>query len=238
MNLLVYGVFPALTDVPQAVSLSGLKCMGTTQLKALVREAEHLPDSTDTARVVAYGETIDNLRSSLNLLPMRYGSLLADFGALQDFLLQHEEALISRLRDIEGCVELSIRLAIQSKEETHVSHCANETSHSGLEYLNRLKRKYDNESSAGYEIDEIKKYLKGHYRESLREISVLSGHRYLCEHFLVPLNQVGAFHEIFRAHNEKDALTLTGPWTPWNFADWNQHSDIHHVYQNTNGGES
>jgi hypothetical protein len=147
---------------------------------------------------------IEELMETRDLLPVRYGTRVADEAAAADALAERRDELEAGLARVRGAVELAVRVHGDDPEP------APSAAASGREYLRaRIGR-----TQAAARLHEPLAALA-------RDSVVQSGAELLRAAYLVERDAVGAFvargHELQREHPAL-AVLCTGPWPPYSFA--------------------
>jgi hypothetical protein len=189
----------AITDdaTPPEPPLRAVRCDGVSVLCAPAREGE--PDADALWEREAL---LERLMEERDLLPVRYGTVVADERAAAEAISPRSEDFAKALERVRGAVELSVRA---------VSNDSGGTPASGSEYLkdriaaNRLARALHEPLAA-----------------IARDSVVLDGPEALRAAYLVGRGEVDAFVERFRElqreHREL-AVVCTGPWPPYSFTE-------------------
>ncbi|MBO9520836.1 MAG: GvpL/GvpF family gas vesicle protein [Nocardioidaceae bacterium] len=162
-------------------------------------------DETHEAAMVVDGQRLVRLARQVTLLPVRYGSRVADLPELEALVADHRDAWERRLAAVEGCAELLVRVGEPAvRAERPVS---------GHEYLRQRARALEQGERRWDGLVEL-------VRPWARELRVLSAHRRLAA--LVSREQVPEAREAVGAwageHPEID-VTVTGPWPPFSFCE-------------------
>lgn len=218
MSLLLYGIVAeslTLTLAPelQVISTNGLNAIVQACESELSREAES---------VLAYGTHIMLIHQQTTLIPVRYGSVLANQAAVMEHLARNSVAYHSRLAVLEDCEEMGIRLPLPAENETASSNIS-----SGYDYLLARKRAYAVSEAALQQSDLLNNALAGLYREQRAELSVFNGQRTYLLSYLVPRCHLVAFKTRLAQLNDEliDKGFISGPWPLYNFACLSEHHD-------------
>jgi len=213
MSLLLYGVIAANTPLVMAPELQLIIAAG---LAAVVRVCE-MELNRDSVEVLAYGEQVRSIHQQTTIIPMRYGSLLADQQAVTAYLLGQAEQYRVRLIDLENCDEMGIRLWLDDATESKVAGGLSAVS--GHDYLLSRKRVYAVSEQVEQQVIVLNDSLAGLYRQHCAEISIFAGQRSYLLSYLVPRSQITAFQQKLQAQFDPviQAATISGPWPPYNF---------------------
>ncbi|MGI0117071.1 GvpL/GvpF family gas vesicle protein [Zooshikella sp. RANM57] len=178
------------------------------QLAALVREVSQLP--TDQQAVLDYGRVIADIHQQRDIVPIRYGSLLANEDVLRNTLEKQAGQYQTWLRQVQGCVEMGVSIPIDDiQQNTHPV--------SGAAYLQWCRQKYRPDQLALAEA-ELENVVTGCYRRRFSEVSSRFVQRTLSIAYLVPRNQLSQFQMVLKKvlANNPD-WQVTGPWPPYSF---------------------
>jgi hypothetical protein len=185
----------------------------------------------DVARLLAYERVIEYFHGRQTLIPMRYGCVFDERTQVIQFLMARNQEYRSLLGQLDGTVEMGIRILLQDGEprKGQPLSAAARTDHGcspGAAYLRFRKQYYaaqdgQNDKSHGV-AQTVRHRLSGHFVSSREDCCALSEHKALLSlHFLVPRAAVDSFARAVRAVAEEQRwkLLLSGPWPPYNFAD-------------------
>ena len=181
-------------------------------------------------RILAFERVVETFHRQGPVLPMRYGLVLDDELGAIEMLNRNRTAYSSALRELNGCVELGIRIIVECQETAsapveavldHASHC------SGVQYLAARKCYYmtqDRLPRQGTEfIEDIRDAFRGLYVKCKTEASPVANPIFrapiMSLEFLVKRKNVNAFRQAFRMLNKRNRakLLLSGPWPPYSF---------------------
>ncbi|MBU2712032.1 GvpL/GvpF family gas vesicle protein [Zooshikella harenae] len=178
------------------------------QLAALVREVGQLP--IDQKAVLDYGRVIADIHQQRDIVPIRYGSLLANEDVLRNTLEKQAEQYLTWLRQVQGCVEMGVSIPIdKDQQDTRPA--------SGLAYLQWRRQKYRPDQLVLAEA-ELENAVAGCYRCCLSEVSSRLVQRTLSIVYLVPRNQLSRFQmTLKKVLANKPDWQVTGPWPPYSF---------------------
>lgn len=190
----------------------------------------------EVAQLLAYARGIHALFQRVTVLPMRYGCWLDHREDLCQWLQRNEPALRDRLQQVDGCVEMGARiLPVPSLAAVPQSPppadppkqpSSQAAAGAGRNYLlarqGRYSRKDQDKDAFSQTTQAIQTALKGLFVQSLAQQHGPPPGRYWSLYFLVRREQCEQFRSAFAALDVAIAekLLLTGPWPPYNFADW------------------
>jgi hypothetical protein len=205
MTLVLYAVVPVGASVP-----AGLDALAGLRVEVLFTEASGAP-SSDRDAVVAFGRTIERITGGGTVLPMRFGTTVADLEELRLLIATHEEEWAARLEAVAGCAELIVHLRVLTPAEAEPTGGAP----SGREYL---KRRAAALRSADVVRDEVRAVLRPWLRE-VRPLPALGADRLAV---LVPDAEAARARTCLErwAGDRPDLeVAVTGPWPPFSFCE-------------------
>ena len=163
------------------------------------------PATTNRGDALSYGRTVEQVASSADVLPFRYGTTVADTDEARALLREHGSAWVARLQKVEGCAELAIRATPPAPDQ--------ERAESGAEHLGRLVSRSRLLNAAEGELGDL---LTGRCRVVRR----LAGHEDLKLSCLVErpsVERVRSVLEEWASTRDDLDVTVTGPWAPYSF---------------------
>ena len=214
MSFLIYGITNDGSSLVIEPSFTLIKSAGIVAIvKASVKEVSREP-----AIVLAYGEKVMEIHQQTTLIPMRYGSILADEDEVKIHLLDNHSRYQARLAELNNCVEMGVRLLLEplSNIDTSPQQRVN-----GLNYLIARKRAYAIPEHAEEQAVFLEKALSGLYHQHCAAISVFNGQQTYLLSYLVHRSNLKAFQErlSFVEKSITDLCSISGPWPPYNFAN-------------------
>jgi Gas vesicle synthesis protein GvpL/GvpF len=150
---------------------------------------------------------LERLLEDRDLLPVRFGTVVADEDAAARVLDAHRDQLVAGLERVRGAVEVALR--VRSREPTDAPAAAGAVS--GREYLGGKA----GDLRAATAVHET---LAAEARESVLQ----PGRELLRAAYLVDRRAVDAFVARVRRLQDEHAdlaLVCTGPWPPFSFAE-------------------
>jgi hypothetical protein len=155
-------------------------------------------------------EVVEALMQDRDLLPVRYGTRLADQLTLARAIGERREQLAAALDRVRGAVELSLRVIPSERPELRLAH-------TGAEYLDAKARAEEARATARTLLHEpLAELARDTAMRVPREPSEL-----LRAAYLVDRSVVGDFSSRVRELQEANgrfSLLCTGPWPPYSFA--------------------
>ena len=207
MSLLLYGI--VFENAPLTID-SDLQIINAAGLAAIVKTND-TDINREPAVVIAYGEQITRIHQQTTLIPVRYGSELANEHDVIQHLTNHAAHYQTRLAELTDCEEMGVRLPIDSIEDNQASKPI-----SGYDYLLARKRAYAVPEQVEQQATLLNNALAGLYRQHCAELSVFNGQRTYLLSYLVPRTQLILFRE--RLSKLTDNSFISGPWPPYNFS--------------------
>ena len=200
----------------------------------------------DTDRALTYQAVVESMHRNRTVIPLRYGNVYEEEAQIVRFLLENEERLKLSLSELNGCVEMGIRvLFAESPEAERQSHesgiggttpLRREPSGIGHSYLAKRRALYGLDQTRARRRDAIaghcRKAFAGLYVKFKREedeseftrfglgLTGSLAHRSIFSlYFLVPRGSIDLFRQAFRELTSRESarLLLSGPWAPYNF---------------------
>jgi hypothetical protein len=194
----------AITDDPAPADppLFAVPCAGLVALCAPAHDQEVTP-----AALWRYEEVVEDLMESRDVLPVRFGTLVADENAVVGAVEERRSELVASLDRVRGAVELAVR----AREREAPGRP--EVAPSGSAYL-RAK------AARGDVARRLHQPLADHARASV--VLSDSGSELLRAAYLVSRDEVDSFvalvAELQSDHAELDVV-CTGPWPAYSFAE-------------------
>jgi hypothetical protein len=212
MSLVVY----AITDAPAANSGSvrtvehgdSLRTVEHGGLAAVV--SEHDGASADRSEVFDYERVMERLMAERTILPMRFGSVLADEREVRAVLSDRAEELHAGLERVRGAVELSLRAGWREPPERITA------AGPGTAYmLDRVALERRARALAD-RLDPLGALARDMRRRIARDDDLP-----VRDAYLVDRGRVTAFTDSIKQLDERHGdieLVCTGPWPPYSFA--------------------
>ena len=185
-------------------------------LCAAVSEMAAEEGALPVSELLVYSRVVEDLHRLQAVVPMRYGCFLNGIPVIRDALKERQRQYHALLDELEGHVEMGIRLLLPEVE-------AAPPAANGRNYLSRQRVHYRmrEETSQGRQalIDSYIQAFSGLYARHKTETATQNGAVILSLYFLVPGNKVNLFRENFarRMEKEKAKALISGPWPPYNF---------------------
>ena len=108
----LYALTGPLQVSPQGTGLDGapLEVATVDDLVAVYSSHEHLAPRADRDSCWAHDQAVEVVMRSQTVLPARFGTTFRDMKELRAAVGRHALALSRRLRELDGCVELAVRI--------------------------------------------------------------------------------------------------------------------------------
>jgi hypothetical protein len=214
LSLLLYGVSEAGAAPASGVGLDDkpLRTIVEGPLAAIVSDHPSADPEPAGERLRDYELTVRRLMERDAILPVRFGSVLADDGAARALLRRRRRDLLSRVRRVRGAVELALRASWRRGADGRLGV----RPPSGTSYLRERLELRQSARRVATELDP----LSGLALWSLRTLSPEPGlpvrdaylvERHRVSEFVAMVSQLGD-------HLDDVDLTCTGPWPPYSFA--------------------
>jgi hypothetical protein len=192
--------------LPEGVRLQAVAVGGLAGLYGPAEDTE-----VSEATLWQREEVIEALMQDRDLLPVRYGTRLADKLTLARAIGERREPLAAALDRVRGAVELSLRV-VPSGGSERLS-----VAHSGAEYLQAKVQAEETRARARSALHEpLARLARDSVVRVPREPSEL-----LRAAYLVDRPAVGDFSSLvveLQEANTRFSLLCTGPWPPYSFA--------------------
>lgn len=175
------------------------------------------------AELLRYQAVIQEQHAAADVLPMRFGGVLADDEAVRAHLEAQGDAYRGALARLSGCVEMGVRALLEAPAPPREGPAERA---SGAAYLRARQRRYAGEEDLRRAAVELLE------REYLPRVAPLcrehrvdaapqrSGGPSLCSfYFLIPREEVPAFREALAPLLQGGArqIVISGPWPPYSF---------------------
>jgi len=237
MSWLVYGIVFSRSrehawdrwrlELPPGVDQAAVGLIEERGLGAAVSWVESPDVTPNVARALSYGKVVEALHAGRVVLPMRYGCLFEEESQVVELLRVHGEAYAAVLRELDGCVEMGVRLLLPAGSVSEVGARSpwfgRAPSRAGSAYLIGRAVHYAREEEAVRGLAAVMERLRGALGGFATRIETDCGARadrgLGSLYFLVEREAVESFRQAFRRieRTEPARLLLSGPWAPYNF---------------------
>lgn len=249
MSRLLYGILFAGSDIgreisrgtlPPGVGGAPLGVIEQGGLGAAVSAVDAPELSPTLASVLAFARVVQALHAACTTLPMRFGCVLPTEAAVVDLLRTRCEHYAEVLRGIDGCVEMGVRVLVDSPEPAATSESDHQAaalradrrvSWSGSDYLARRKKLYAAQDQRAEAAAEVLERIRSAFGELCLRCKTecspglaspsLFRTPLAALYFLLRRESLDAFRSAFRQieRAERARLLLSGPWPPFNFVE-------------------
>jgi hypothetical protein len=218
----VYGICER-PDVPppRGRGLAGASLDGVREGDLLAVISRHVDRAADPAldALYAHERVIERIMADRAVLPMRFGSELADDDALRDVLVARQGELLAALERVRGRVEVGIRAIRPNGGQPGADRVAEPRARaamSGREYLERKLedgRRIERDAAAVHEP-------LARLAVAISRLPPRAPHELLRASYLVDTPAVPRFRDAVGSLQRTTpgvAILCTGPWPPYSF---------------------
>ena len=231
MRCLVYcvlrdGEFPA-SCLPQGLNGDAVSLVGEGGLAAAFSPVPDSHAEPSLPRAMAFARVVEAFHQRCTALPLRYGCVVEGEPQVAALLRERRAQFLASLGEIEGCVEMSLRVLLPDAARPQPDAPANASA--GRAYLTRRIAHYAAEERRELEAEAAAESIRSRFAGLHERSHAERGAKPLTHtvHFLVRRGRVEAFRAAFgRLQAESAAkVMLSGPWPPYNFAACEEPSD-------------
>lgn len=178
---------------------------------------EHLPKVSE---LLVYGKVVEKLHQRQTVIPMRFGCFLEGLPAIQSILEQKKTQYDTLLQELDGCVEMGIRILLPERVVETQQSMQNVD---GCQYLAKRREHYlKQEEISQYHqelLDKCIRIFSELGRKHRTETVAQNGSVIISLYFLIPKIKIDQFMENFHqlVENEDTKALMSGPWPPYNF---------------------
>ena len=242
MSCLLYCIrgFPGPEIAPPLLGVGGGPVYQVThrRLRAAVSKINLGDLAPDLPRVRTYEQVVISYHRQGTVIPMRYGCAVEEDSQVTQHLDEHGPHYEALLSELEGCVEMGLRVLLPSGPWAAVTPGGPESCRElagpqppdpsaaperlGLAYLTARKAHYAHQDRWTNEYRQAEQRCRAQF-EGLFVKSKTEAPSprlpLLSLYFLVPGSTVESFRQAFRhlSATESARLLLSGPWPPYNF---------------------
>lgn len=224
MSLYVYAIVDRACDPPaewRGLAGAHLSTIGYRSLAAVVSEIA-APPRRDTATLMRHEALVEALAAHHRTLPVRFGTVLSDAGAVEEALSERYESLAADLVRIGGHVELGI-VALWREDVNVAEQPAEPASREGARYLQARRRDYaraNADKAAAHQLASEIDVTVGDCAFDRRLAVVNEGRLVVRAAYLIAPADVAAIRDTIdelRGRRPDVAIVLSGPWPPYSF---------------------
>lgn len=208
------------------------------RLSAAVSRIGPAEMAPDLPRIRAYERVVVSCHRQNTVIPMRYGSVVEQESQVIQLLDEHGPLYEALLQELEGCVEMGLRVLLPSGPWAAVTPGGPEACREvagppppgsgaaadrlGLAYLTARQAHYAHQDRWTTEYRQAAQRCRAQFAGLFVKCNTEAPSPrlpLLSLYFLVPGPAVKAFRQAFRALAETESarLLLSGPWPPYNF---------------------
>ncbi|UQA57618.1 GvpL/GvpF family gas vesicle protein [Polyangium aurulentum] len=175
----------------------------------------------DTAELLRYQRRIGRIHAAADVLPMRFGSVLAGEDAVRAHLRERRRDYLGTLDRVAGCAEMGLRALVPA--DAPAPDGMNVKALSGTEYLKARLRRHAWEEHLGVRCAVLERSIlavaSAHCREHrVERPHILPNGAQVSVSFLVLRDRVPALRDTLAQLVTTEAgRGITGPWPPYNF---------------------
>lgn len=215
----IYALSEATSDAPAVCGLDGtaLRVVSTEELTAVVSDRAAAPLHVCESALWAHERVVEALMLDRAVLPMRFGSVERDDGAVRRMLTARQQELIVALARVSGAVELGVRAALQPEVTTGAEPAAAARG-AGTAYLMRRSGSHRRARALAERLDCSLAEL---CRTRVQRLPA-SPSPSVSAAYLVDRGGVDAFRgqvATLDAEVEDAQIVCTGPWPPYSFTE-------------------
>jgi hypothetical protein len=219
VSLLLYAITDAVPPTEPAISgVDGAPVLliAAAGLWAAVSDHNAAPE-LDEATLWTFEQVVESLMDDCAVLPVRFGSLLADVAEVEEMLTARRGALAAKLDRVRGAVELSVRGVWPDTDTSAAPPTDSAANGSGTAYM---RSRLEPHRRAGELAARVHAHLDDHARASSHRLLTRATVP-LSAAFLVERGREGDFLSRVRgldAELSDTDLVCTGPWPAYSFA--------------------
>jgi len=228
MSFYVYCVVDPIDSLPDE-TLKGLgqqevSLLRLAELAVIVSEFSGDSVLTSEENVIAHQKVIRRLLEITTPLPFRFGTLVSE-SQLNSYLSSRQPALLRKLDDLRGCVEMSVKVIWPTSESKGIISSDNRQQGSGTAFLTAKKEELLGDATLAKKASDILAWLNSHLDSLLRDEQVSLRPRermVLAAAHLLERERLTAYKEgLAAARVERPDLhfLVSGPWPPYSFAN-------------------
>jgi len=228
MSLYVYAIVDRACDPPaewRGLAGAPLSTIGVRSIAAVVSEIAG-PPRRDTTALVRHEALVEALAAHHRALPVRFGTVLCDAGAVEQALSERYESLAADLVRIGGHVELGIVALWREDGREDVNAAAQPAepaSRAGARYLQARRRDHARASAGKAAARQLASELDVAVGDRAfdRRLSVVNEGRLVMRaaYLVAPADAaaIRAAIDELRGRRRDVAIVLSGPWPPYSF---------------------
>lgn len=217
MNYL-YAIVDQPRAAPEGAGLDGspLRVVAGGRLAAIVSDRGDAQIEVSEEALWSHERVVEGLMGEGTVLPMRFGSVLADDAAVEAMLSERQEELTGALDRVSGAVELGVRAAWDPEAAAAEDAADPAPRGPGAAYLLGLSRSRRRASSLAERLDRaVDGLFRTRSQRLLTSPSVPVSAAYLVDRASVDTfrGRIGTL----AAQVDEAEIVCTGPWPPYSF---------------------
>ena len=172
---------------------------------------------------LAHAAVVQSVLDRTTPLPFRFGTLVTE-QQLESYISARHEALRSKLEQVRGCVEMSVKI-IWDRAWTEQPATNSGQEKPGTAFLSEKRQEILGGEARAAEAKRVAEWLEGQIREVVRLTHVNTNSTdklILAAAHLVERNQVQQYRTtVAEARSQRPELhfLVSGPWPPYSFAN-------------------
>jgi hypothetical protein len=208
------------------------------QLSAVVSRVTQKELTPDLSKVKAFEWVVDSYHNQETVIPLRYGCVVSEESQVIQRLDEYGSHYETLLRELEGCVEMGLRVLLPSGSWAMVipggpEACREVTEpqppdpgkapkRPGLAYLTARKAHYADQDRWTKDYRQMAERCRAQFEGLFVKYKIEAPSPrlpLLSLYFLIPRESLASFRHTFRqlAQLESARFLLSGPWPPYNF---------------------
>ena len=202
------------------VKSSAVSFVDSGSLSAAVSETPTQDAAPPVSDLLAYGRVVEALHRERTVIPMRYGCFVAGAAELRRMLLEKQPHYETLLTQLDGQVEMGIRVLLPESAQTPAS---GEQPVTGRDYLAMLRVRHGLSQDGARQhtslVDRFNQAFAGLHSQYRTDAGQRGGRAVVSLYYLIPEKAVGRFRDAFArevAAGGARAL-ISGPWPPYSF---------------------
>lgn len=224
MALLVYCIMHGPVDsggVITGMQGAAVSFVGSDGVCAAVSETPSRDGAPPVADLLDFGKVVAELHRRMTVIPMRYGCFLSGIPELRDLLREKAREYETLLKELEGRVEMGIRILLPGRSEKPLQGNQPVTGH---DYLTARRAHYGLSAELSRQhkmlLDRYNQAFSGLYSTFRTEAGEQGGYDVVSLYYLIPERAVVPFRAAFAqvAAAEGAKALISGPWPPYSFA--------------------
>lgn len=225
MNLYVYCLAESVADLNQPVTgISGapVKLIELEAFKLLVSDFDGSSAPVTRENALAHDAVVRSVLTETTPLPFRFGAVV-NHAQLRSYLSARREALKTKLDDVRGCLEMSVKI-ISNSDQTNTDDNSVEEG-PGTRFLREKRRELLGGERRAAQAKEVAAWLHEKVAEDVRqeEVSLCPTEKLIvAAAHLIERDRIQQYREqVAKARKMRPELhfLVSGPWPPYSFSN-------------------